>query len=515
MKGKKKLAMFLALTMLTGALAGCGSSDDTGSGTGSTGGDSGEKEVVEIKMVHMLNAEMDVKDNPVLDKIEEELGIRLVIEAPPVNDYWTRTQVIMSTGSMPDLMLEGTDVNFEKWSSEGLLADITDDIQNYPNLMKNISEQQWGDTTARHDGKIYGVPRCNSYDYWGFMINKEWLENLNLEAPTTIEEFIEVCDAFTNDDPEGNGKDDTYGVSLGNQITDLRNDFISTAYNISLHVGMPDANGDYVLNQFKSGYMGYLDTLRQMYSENILDREFITHKASENVEKFAQGRVGIVGASGKSYISELETYGLDVTKYQYCPPLVLEEGDAPKYMMPPSNWCAFLINADTDKKDDVLRLLDWANSEEGFILTHLGIQGEHYESYDLDTRTLVRTEEQELAAKKVCGDMFGFANAYDGRPLIEGGATEESTKIWRENVDAANEGVEYYYAPFVKCLFSMQSDFPDETEYLSNLEVRYVTGEATADELNSFIEEYKGKVKEYSDEYAEFMAENPVEIKKN
>ena len=94
-------------------------------------------------------------------------------------------------------------------------------------------------------------------------------------------------------------------------------------------------------------------------------------------------------------------------------------------------------------------------------------------------------------------------------------ATEESTKIWRENVDAATEGVDYYYAPFVKCLFSMQSDFPDETEYLSNLEVRYVTGEATADELNSFIEEYKGKVQEYSDEYAEFMAENPVEIKKN
>lgn len=120
-----------------------------------------------------------------------------------------------------------------------------------------------------------------------------------------------------------------------------------------------------------------------------------------------------------------------------------------------------------------------------------------------------------MIANPVSSPMFGFANAYDGRPLIEGGATEESTKVWRENVDAATEGVEYYYAPFVKCLFSMQSDFPDETEYLSNLEVRYVTGEASADELNSFIEEYKGKVQEYSDEYAEFMAENPVEIKKN
>lgn len=520
MKSKKNAALLLTAAMLVSIVTGCSSGGDSGTSTSSgssssesSGTENAEKEIVEISMVHMLNPEINLKDNPVLDKIEEELGIRLIIEAPPVNDYWTRTQVIMSTGAMPDLMLEGTDVNFEKWSSEGLLADITDDIQNYPNLMKNISEQQWGDTTALHDGKIYGVPRCNSYDYWGFMINKEWLENVGMEAPTTIEEFIEVCDAFTHKDPDGNGKDDTYGVSLGTEITHLRNDFISTAYNISLHVGMPDANGEYVLNQFKSGYMDYLDTLRQMYADNILDREFITHKADENLEKFAQGRVGIVGASGKSYISELEKYDLDVTKYQYCAPLTLEEGDAPKYMMPPSNWCAFLINADTDKKDDILRLLDWANSEEGFILTHLGIQGEHYESYDLETRTLVRTPEQELAVKEVCGDMFGFANAYDGRALIEGGSTEESTALWRENVEAANQGVEYYYTPFVKVLFSMQSDFPDETEYLSNLEIRYVTGDADAEELTSYIEEYGEKVQEYSAEYAAFMEENPVQIK--
>ncbi len=508
-KKKKTLALILSAMLLSTSLIGCNKDDGKK--------EEGKDGVVEIEMVHMLNPEIDVKNNAVLDKIEEELGIRLVIEAPPVNDFWTRTQVMVATGDMPDFFLNGTDVNFEKWSKEGLIADITDDIEKYPNLMKNITKEQWGDTTAMHDGKIYGVPRCNAYDYWGFMINKEWLNKVGMEAPKTVDEFIEVCRAFTNEDPDGNGKNDTYGASFGTDIEggfwSLFNDFFSTAYNISQHTGMPDKNGEFNMKQYTPEYYDYLDAMKKLYEENIIDREFITHKSEEQVEKFAQGRVGIVGMSGKRYMTELEKYGLDPTKYEYCSPLVQKEGDDPKYVMPPSNWCAFLINSETDKKDDILRFLDWANTEEGFVLTHLGIQGQHYESYDIENRSVVQTEEQKLEQQKVAGDMFGFANAFDGRSLIEGGSTPESTKIWKENTEKANEGVKNIYTPFVKCFFSMANEIPDEMKNVSMLEVRYITGESSKEELKDYIDnEFKEKTEKYTKDYQEFMKENPVTI---
>ena len=51
-------------------------------------------------------------------------------------------------------------------------------------------------------------------------IRQDWLDNLKLEVPTTIDELEEVMRAFTEDDPDGNGQDDTYG--LGGDGYDFR-----------------------------------------------------------------------------------------------------------------------------------------------------------------------------------------------------------------------------------------------------------------------------------------------------
>ena len=46
------------------------------------------------------------------------------------------------------------------------------------------------------------------------VIRKDWLDNLGLEVPTTPEELLAVAEAFTYDDPDGNGVDDTYAINI-------------------------------------------------------------------------------------------------------------------------------------------------------------------------------------------------------------------------------------------------------------------------------------------------------------
>ena len=70
-----------------------------------------------------------------------------------------------------------------QWAEQGLLADLTDLIGDYPNLMANISQEQYGDTKFLGDDRIFGIPRPNSYDKAGFVINKKWLDALGLEVP--------------------------------------------------------------------------------------------------------------------------------------------------------------------------------------------------------------------------------------------------------------------------------------------------------------------------------------------
>ena len=65
------------------------------------------------------------------------------------------------------------------------------------------------------DGKVYGMAISpNLTEGQVMLIRQDWLDSLKLEAPTTIDEFENIISAFTNEDPDGNGKNDTYGFTF-------------------------------------------------------------------------------------------------------------------------------------------------------------------------------------------------------------------------------------------------------------------------------------------------------------
>lgn len=477
-------------------------------------------EPVEITAVLQINPEVVLENNPILAYIEEHLGIRLRIEAPPLSSYGDRVKMLVSTGDMPDLVHYGADIAAKEWAEDGLLLDLTDLIDQYPNMAANHSKEQLGDCDLLGTGRIYGLPRANSYDKWGFLINKKWLDKVGMEAPTTVAEFVEVCRAFTTGDPDGNGQADTFGASFGaNQtsmdsgIWHLRNDFLSMAYSISSwHHGMPDADGSAKLRALKSGYPAYMQLMRSLYEEGIIDREFVTHKADEAIEKLAQGRVGIAGASESNFTSNvLEKYSLNPDDFMFCKPLVLNEGDKPQYAMPPSAWMAYYVNAKSEHVDAVMRLLDWADSEEGFVMMQMGLAGLHYNEYDIETRTVDRTPEQEQARQKVTSNMFAFANAYKGMQALMGGSTPEMIAKWQVEAAAADKATTKVYIPFTKMLDKLGVEFPDEVQTLNSLEVRYVTGEVPFEELEAYANgDYKEKTAAIAQEFADFMAAHPA-----
>jgi putative aldouronate transport system substrate-binding protein len=484
--------------------------------------DSSQDGRVQISAVLQLNPEIVLENNPVVKMIENELNIKLNIEAPPLSSFGDRVRMLVSTGNMPDLVLYGADIFATRWAQEGLILDVTDRIAGYPNLKANISAEQYGDCVFLPDEKIYGIPRPNSYDKWGFLINKKWLDKLGLKPPKTVAEFAEVCRAFTFNDPDGNGRDDTYGVSfnasqssMDSGIWHLQNDFFSMAYSISSwHHGMPDSDGSAKLRTLKKGYPAYMKQLRDMYAEGIIDREFITHNANENYEKIAQGRVGIVGVSQSSYIANvLERYSMNLDDFVYCPPLVLDATQRPVYALPPSNWMAYYVNAASspEKQDAVLRLLDWGNSERGFTVMQLGIEGTHYSSYDIDNRTVDRSAPQAEAFNKVSGGVFGFANAFRGLPALQGGSTPARIAKWQAEAGAAEAATTHCYFGFTKMLDAIGVNFPDITQNLNSLEVRYITGEAGWEQLDAYIKNtYAPATAAIAAEFAEFMKKNPA-----
>ncbi|MFQ9151073.1 MAG: hypothetical protein ACLR6B_05460 [Blautia sp.] len=169
-----------------------------------------------VKFVFIKGGFEGVPENDViLQKIEDTCNITLDHVAPTMANYAEQVNLILSgsKSELPD-MVKLTSSMFNDiydYADQGALMDLTDLVKNCPNILKNVPEEALERCTI--DGKLYGIPVFCNPNRYNVVIRQDWLDNLNLDVPKTLEEYHEVLKAFTFNDPDGNGKDDTYGLT--------------------------------------------------------------------------------------------------------------------------------------------------------------------------------------------------------------------------------------------------------------------------------------------------------------
>src|SRR5690606_15712265 len=107
----------------------------------------------------------------------------------------------------------------QKFGADGILIDIEELLDEYaPNINKIREEDPFYDSFIRSaDGKIYQLAAFTDEGFDSHIstiINKEWLDNLNLSIPTDTEELYNVLKAFKEQDPNGNGQADEIPMSF-------------------------------------------------------------------------------------------------------------------------------------------------------------------------------------------------------------------------------------------------------------------------------------------------------------
>lgn len=130
----------------------------------------------------------------------------------------TKLATSITSGNYPDL-LSGSSTEIVKYAETGVIADITDVFEEYASdELKEYLNYGGVDNLSAGivNGRLYGIPTASEAQIDGMMmyIRKDWLDNLGLEVPKTMDELKAVAKAFTEDDPDGNGVDDTYGLAL-------------------------------------------------------------------------------------------------------------------------------------------------------------------------------------------------------------------------------------------------------------------------------------------------------------
>lgn len=242
MNMKKIASVVLALALSVSVFAACGSNGNssassTASTESSTASTDSSSDAATGDKIDVLNQSetMDVSvavmtgftaaDSRVQKELEEKYNVKFkLVVLPGWTDGQSQISLLMASNDMPNIMWWWTmDTEYNKWVQAGLLDDVSAYMDKYTVIRDyyNKMDPKTLFYASEADGSIYRIPgdvaEPSCENLW---IRQDWLDNLNLKAPTTIEELNEVLRAFTEDDPDGNGQNDTYG--LGGDGYDFR-----------------------------------------------------------------------------------------------------------------------------------------------------------------------------------------------------------------------------------------------------------------------------------------------------
>lgn len=511
MKAKKLMALLLACCLLILSFAGCGdsksnsSTPSTGSSTLSTAGNASSGDASETDTtdgpealtlpISEDGAELDVfcsYSGTIVSDLNEIAGVKKMEELTGVHINWTPVNIqeegdkygiLIASGSYPDIVYSSNVYpgGAETGIADGVIYDDHDTlIRKYmPNYMAYLESNENARREATADsgkmlvvktiiGKDYTVESEGSY--LGLAYRKDILDDLKIEEPTTIDEWHDALVAAKES-----------GIQYPLMIETTGFSPLSWSYGVTL--GMPSSNfiqleGDTVVGSaLKEGFGQYLDTMRQWYSEGLIDPNFTsfnyyvdTPSSVENNEKLLYSSV-LSAFTGSNY-SNMHMISNESAFLQPITAPVLNEGDEP-VQCGDRAYAGDTIFISSSCEDPVLaaKWLDFQFSKEGELLSWYGIEGETYEldddGYPQYTDTVLNNSEGLSPAdylQKFCRNM---GNCWLGKNNWEANMKLTTATSGGNNQQA--EAVEIWSAPATNLAYPTRLVTPtaEETELIS------------------------------------------------
>ncbi|MFE5320773.1 extracellular solute-binding protein [Paenibacillus sp. NPDC056579] len=380
---RKKIANTVLVSLLgtVMVIAGCSKSDPQGEGQPGSGKGSTEINIMTV----FFTPEPPGEDDMTKKEIENKTNTKLKISWVSSNNYDDKTNVTLASGDIPELMLilDPYSPQVKTMAAQGAFWDLTPFIKDYKNL-SSFPAQSWQNTSI--NGKSYGIPRVRPLDGSGNfpLVRKDWLDKLGLKTPANMNQMYEVMKAFTEKDPDGNGKNDTIGLT-GLVTSDGMGSFVWVENVMNGSNGRwKEKDGKLADTVFDPGTREALVWLNKAYKDGIIAPDFPTLKQSQVREMITTNKAGIFADAIKP--SWLLTGQMRKTNPQAdMMPLTYLEGPSGKYVPKDSGAYGMYVIPKTvpeAKLRSILQFMDYGATQEGWMLASYGFQGVHYTEKD-------------------------------------------------------------------------------------------------------------------------------------
>jgi putative aldouronate transport system substrate-binding protein len=336
--------------------------------------------------------------------VRDKLGINLKVVLVPTaqTDADAKINAAGAANQLPDLF----QINRGPWYKlyqAGLIAPIDDLLPLMPNRTKLLYSDEIRNKLVTLDGKMYGFPQPGQILYTdGLVIRKDWLTKLNLEMPKTLDDFMVVAKAFTEKDPDGNGKNDTYGFCAyieGEGVGVVpglakRFDWIYGAYGVAGTFNLTSADS-FAMNVRNPNFMKATEYVKSLIDAKVIDPDWPTLKKDEYRARWKQGKCGMMNENFAALSTKANYSDFDKNfpegEWVILPPPTGPDGKSAEGVSLTNVriFAASKTAIDAGKGPAIARLLEWMSSDEGYFLLGFGQEGVNYKK---DAQGYITTE---------------------------------------------------------------------------------------------------------------------------
>ena len=324
--------------------------------------------------------------------IKDKLNIDLKLTALPSNatDQDVKIQAAGAANNLPDVFMVSRPVlvNLVK---QGLIAELDDSFYSaMPTRTAKYHSDPDSMSYSSVNGKNYGmaIPSQRT-GIEGMVIRKDWLDNLGLEIPTTLDELKEVLRAFTYDDPDGNGRNDTYGYGAYVETNSVFKGYPGTR--VWPIMGAFDVAGLWSmdsktlgLNVFRPEFYDFMVYFKSLCDEKLIDPNWLSYKKDDFRAAWKQGKFGVMYEQWAALSAESNYKPFDTNfpngEWVVIDPPVGPEGKSSTGALD-KQFRIYAVSAKAAKEgklEAIERLFEWMGSEEAYYLLGYGTEGVNY-----------------------------------------------------------------------------------------------------------------------------------------
>lgn len=424
-------------------------------------------------MVPAFSTELPDSSSPVLKELEAYTNTKIEMQFVPNSSYPDKMNITLASGQLPDIMVvDRNSASYINAARSGAFWELGPYLQDYSNLsMANPIILN----NSSVDGKTYGIYRGRTLGRMGVSINKDWMANLGLSEPKTIDEFYNLLKAFKENDPDQNSKDDTYGI-------------VVTKYSgpwdiMQIWFGAPnkwgeDGGGKLIPTHMTPEYREALAFFRKLYDEGLVNEDFAVMDPAVWNDPIINGQAGVmvdVADASRRIDGKMQEKAPRDTPYID----VFQAPVGPKGHrdMPTSGYANVLAVSKSAVKTEeelkrVLTFLDGIGDVEMQLLLGYGIEGRHYDMVDGAVKPVDMTEQAGLKKElESLNQILSFIGPV--APTLE--MTEINAKITEVQTANDNIVVANPAEPLISEVYAQKGQQLDNI--IADARIKYIVGQ--------------------------------------